>query len=431
MKVVAFLPAKETSERIKNKNVTVLDGKPLFLHTLEKLMECDFIDEVYLDTESDDIYEMAKYTGCIYLKRAVELASNKTDGHSLFYNEAVKVDADIYVQILGTSPFIKKDTIKRAINVLKETSEFDSVVLVKKDKQYLWDGSNPLYNRENIPNSKDLPDTIIETMGLYVTNKHVALDMKRRYGSSPYLLEAEPIEAVDVNYPADFRLAEIIMKGLHQNEINQLNFMAKNVNSAMLSDILDDLQIDGVVNGLKCNMDNKKVFGRAKTLKLRKLNEGEDFRGIYDALVSYEQVTTNDIIVVENECGEFAYFGELNAMLAMRAGASATIVGGVTRDQDATRKFEYPVFAAGYNCKDVRKRATLESINQTIKLGGVSVSPNDLIFADNDGIVVIPFLKVAQVMEILVKKVSMEKNVASEIISYTNPLEIVNNVGEF
>lgn len=132
MKVVAFLPAKETSERIKNKNVTVLDGKPLFLHTLEKLMECDFIDEVYLDTESDDIYEMAKYTGCIYLKRAVELASNKTDGHSLFYNEAVKVDADIYVQILGTSPFIKKDTIKRAINVLKETSEFDSVVLVKK-----------------------------------------------------------------------------------------------------------------------------------------------------------------------------------------------------------------------------------------------------------------------------------------------------------
>lgn len=268
-------------------------------------------------------------------------------------------------------------------------------------------------------------------MGLYVTNKHVALDMKRRYGSSPYLLEAEPIEAVDVNYPADFRLAEIIMKGLHQNEINQLNFMAKNVNSAMLSDILDDLQIDGVVNGLKCNMDNKKVFGRAKTLKLRKLNEGEDFRGIYDALVSYEQVTTNDIIVVENECGEFAYFGELNAMLAMRAGASATIVGGVTRDQDATRKFEYPVFAAGYNCKDVRKRATLESINQTIKLGGVSVSPNDLIFADNDGIVVIPFLKVAQVMEILVKKVSMEKNVASEIISYTNPLEIVNNVGEF
>ncbi|GHU41953.1 hypothetical protein FACS1894190_10670 [Spirochaetia bacterium] len=38
MKVVAFLPVKGTSERIQNKNTALLNGKPLFLHTLEKLM---------------------------------------------------------------------------------------------------------------------------------------------------------------------------------------------------------------------------------------------------------------------------------------------------------------------------------------------------------------------------------------------------------
>ena len=52
-KVAAFLPAKGSSERIPNKNVNLLDGKPLFLHTLEKLLQCDFIDEVWLDSESD------------------------------------------------------------------------------------------------------------------------------------------------------------------------------------------------------------------------------------------------------------------------------------------------------------------------------------------------------------------------------------------
>ena len=46
MKVVAFLPAKGSSERIENKNIKLLDGKPLFLYTLEKLVKCDFIDEV-------------------------------------------------------------------------------------------------------------------------------------------------------------------------------------------------------------------------------------------------------------------------------------------------------------------------------------------------------------------------------------------------
>ena len=36
MKVVAFVPAKGTSSRIENKNTRLLDGKPLFLYTLEK-----------------------------------------------------------------------------------------------------------------------------------------------------------------------------------------------------------------------------------------------------------------------------------------------------------------------------------------------------------------------------------------------------------
>ena len=48
------------------------------------------------------------------------LATNDTDGHSLFYNEAKKVEADIYIQILGTSPFIKKETIQKGIEVLKK-----------------------------------------------------------------------------------------------------------------------------------------------------------------------------------------------------------------------------------------------------------------------------------------------------------------------
>ena len=109
MKIIAFLPAKGTSSRIENKNIKLLDGKPLFLHTLEKLVACDFIDEVYLDSESEEIFSLAENVKCNFLKRDVSLATNMTDGHSLFYNEAKQVEADIYIQILGTSPFIKKE----------------------------------------------------------------------------------------------------------------------------------------------------------------------------------------------------------------------------------------------------------------------------------------------------------------------------------
>ncbi|GHU77229.1 hypothetical protein FACS189461_5520 [Spirochaetia bacterium] len=432
MKVVVFLPVKGTSERIQNKNTALLNGKPLFLHTLEKLMKCSFIDEVYLDTEKDEVYEMAQYTGCKYSKRDPALATNKTDGHSLFYNEAIKVEADIYIQILCTSPFIDISTIKKGVEILKNNKEYDSVVLVNREKQYTWNEAGPVYDREHIPNSKDLPDTVIETMGLYMTNKNVALNMKRRYGLNPYLLDAKPLEAMDVNYPADFELADIIAKGIKAIENRKLKFMAALINSAMISDVLDDFGLSNqIITGLHCNIQGTRLFGRARTLKIRKLRDSEDFRGIYNALKSYSEMTDNDIIIVENECPELAYFGELNTQLSIRSGASGTIIGGVTRDKDNVVQMKYPVFSFGYNCKDVRNRATLESYNKPITISGIKIDPNDLLFADNDGIVVIPAKHEEKILDLIQEKLSMENNVSREIMNYSNPIDIVNSIGAF
>jgi len=390
MKVVAFLPAKGSSNRIENKNIKLLDGKPLFLRTLEKLVNCDFIDEVYLDSESDVVFDLAEPVECKFLKRDPKLANNSTDGHRLFYNEVSKVDADIYIQILCTSPFIKPETIKKGIEILKNSNEYDSVVLIKKDKQYLWSSNQPLYNRHHIPNSIDLPDTIIETMGLYIVKKEIAHKKQMRYGENVYLLEADPIEAIDVNYPKDFEFAEYIAAGIRQEETKLFKNLAYVLNSAMLSDILDDMNINGVINGLQLNIKSKKILGRAKTLKIRNLKEGEDYRGIYDALNSYSTIGINDIIAVENECSDYAYFGELNANLAIRSGAIGAIISGKTRDYKNVKDLDFPVFAYGQKCKDVRKRATLESINKKIVIDGIEILPGDLVFGDIDGIVVIP-----------------------------------------
>jgi CMP-N-acetylneuraminic acid synthetase len=84
MKVVAFLPAKSHSERITNKNVELLDGRPLFLHNLEKLCALDCIDKVYLDTESEEIFRLADHLPIEWMKRDPKFATNATDGHELF-----------------------------------------------------------------------------------------------------------------------------------------------------------------------------------------------------------------------------------------------------------------------------------------------------------------------------------------------------------
>ncbi len=430
MKVVAFLPAKGTSSRVENKNIKLLDGKPLFLHTLEKLIECDFIDEVYLDTESDEIIYLASETNCKILKRDPNLASNTTDGNKLFLNEVNHIKADIYIQILGTSPFIEKETIKKGIDTIK-SSDFDSVVLVRKEKLYTWNEKGPNYNIENIPNSFDLNDTIIETMGLYIVKRETALCTQKRIGNKPYLLYATALEAIDVNWPEDFDLANLIAAGKREKERKLLDNIKSHLTSAMLSDIMDDFGLDGVLRGFKLNIPEKKIFGKAKTLKLRALKDGEDFRGIYNALYSYNTIIPNDIIIVENEISEFAYFGELNANLAIRAGASAAIVSGVTRDTTEVKKLGFPVFSKGSNCKDVRKRATMESYNKTIEVEGIKVSPNDLIFGDNDGIIVIPKKHEDKILKRVFEVIKTENNILVDIANGVDVDQLTKKHGFF
>lgn len=416
MKVVAFLPAKGSSDRIDNKNTRLLDGKPLFLHTLDKLLACAFIDEVYLDTESEELVAMAAERECRVLRRDPELASNRTDGNRLFMNEVGHVEADLYIQILCTSPFIDPDTIRRGVDALRDDPRHDSAVLVRKDRLYLWRDGRPTYDIAHIPNSYTLEETVIETMGLYIMRRDAALRLQRRIGDAPLLLEATPLEAVDVNWPEDFALAELIQAGRREKDRRLLSNLRGLLSSAMLSDILDDHgHPNQVIRGLSPNSPDAAMLGRAKTLRLRALREGEDFRGIYQALHSYATVVPNDIIMVENEVGEYAYFGELNANLAIRRGACGVVVGGMTRDSSAVLRTALPVFARGYSCQDVRKRATVDYINRPITIEGVRVAPEDLVFGDREGIVVIPKRVERQVLDAALKVATNEKRILIDI----------------
>lgn len=431
MKIAAFLPAKGSSERIKGKNLRLLNGKPLFLHTLEKLVECEFIDEVYLDSESDDILNYASYLNYFPLKRDKELATNKTDGHKMFYNEVRQADADIYIQILGTSPFIKKETIKKGVDILKDNPYYDSVVLVKKEKQYTWGKEQPNYNKEHIPNSIDLPDTIVETMGLYMVRSDAAHEKRQRYGDRVYLLEAEAIESVDVNFEDDFQLAERIAEGIWMEEVNKFRMLSKHLSSSLLSDILWEYGVRSSVTGLNLNIKNSRIMGRANTLKIRRLRENEDFHGIYDGLCTYKEIRNGEIICVENECPEYAYFGELNANLAIRCGAVGTIVDGVTRDIHEVTQLGYPVFSKGYCCTDVRGTATVESHNQEIRLGGIKILPGSIIFADANGVVMIPGKLEQEVLNRALESMKTEKSVLNRIILGEEAFSIHQKEGAF
>lgn len=432
VKIIAFLPAKGISTRVKSKNIALLDGEPLFLITLKKLLEIDLIDEVYLDTESEEIISLAKHLPCKIHKRNKDLANNKTDGHNLFYNEVKNYDADIYLQILCTSPFLSKKTIEKGINVLLENTNYDSVVGVRKDKFYLWSKSGPLYDFENIPNSFDLDNTIIEGMSLYVVRKEVALSDKKRIGKKPFLLPLSPIEFIDINTQEDFKFAEIVSKGINENNISKLNLLKHHLSTTILSDVLDDLGVKSILSrDFNPNFKCAKFIGRAKTLEIKEMGPSDNYKDIYRSMDLYDFVRRNDVVVVKNNVPHLAFFGELNASLAIRKGASGAVIDGVTRDNNETIKLNFPVFAKGRYAKDIRKRGVVKSINKPIEIDNVLINPDDLIFADLDGIIVIPKKIESLVIKNAIIAIENESKIKLGILKEKSSDYLLDSFGDF
>lgn len=428
MKVVAFVPAKSVSGRIQNKNLSILDGEYLFKRKLRQLLACQLIDEVFLDTDSDEIAALAADLPVRHLKRPVELASNATDGHELFAWECGTVSADIYIQALCTAPFVSAETVTRAVDALTASPDHDSLLAVIDAKQYSWSNGQPDYGRGRIPNSVDLPQTTLEAMSLYLVRRSV-LPSKQRFGGSPLLFRINPLEAIDVNWPEDLYLAETIAAGMRAQENLSLGALAPYLTSAMLSDFTREM-------GISCTLPReisggRRFFGRAKTLLLDHTREGESWKGIYDALDSYQFVRPGDVIVVENRVRDRAYFGNLNAQLAARAGAVGAVIDGVTRDHDEVEKFGFPVFSRGQYCVDIKFEGTVRSMNMPIEIGGVRINSGDYVFADPDGVTIVPFGLWPKVKQLALKAIEKEWRVGMAVALGTPAKRIYDELGEF
>ncbi len=399
MKIVAFVPAKAHSDRVANKNLAILDGEHLFKRKLQQLVDVDSIDAVYLDTESDALAARAKDLNVTRLNRPESLASNAADGHDIFAYECAAVpDADIYIQALCTAPFVGTDTLQRALKALLDNPDADSLVAVRVTKQYLWRDGQPLYEPTGrIPNSVDLPETFIEGMSLYMVRRKLGdPPPKRRIGMKPILFPLTPTEDIDINYPMDLELAEKICAGERAKVNLSLNILRAHLSSPILADITKEMELNAVLAPNIHKVSGHKILGIAKTLNLAELTvedkkrDVDSWKGIYAALGSYQFIRPGDVIMVSTEVPTKAYFGDLNANLAIRSGAQGAIIDGFTRDTADVSGLGFTVFAHGSHCSDIKYEGTVESMNAPIMIGKVSVRNGDYVFADCDGIVVIP-----------------------------------------
>ncbi len=220
-RVVAFVHAKGTSTRVPGKNLRMLGDRPLFCHAIAIARAARRVDEVVVDSDSDEILTVGALHGARPLRRPAELASNAATGDDLAYWQARNAPgAEIVLQVVPTAPFLRPESVDRAVDLLRERG-VDSVAGCRRAPLYLWRDGRPAYHRADgsIPNSFELEPLTWETTGLYANRAAAVLRLRRRLNPESCLpLPLAPIEAVDIDTPEDFALAEALWRGLHDVE---------------------------------------------------------------------------------------------------------------------------------------------------------------------------------------------------------------------
>jgi RraA family protein len=145
-----------------------------------------------------------------------------------------------------------------------------------------------------------------------------------------------------------------------------------------------------------------KLVGSAVTVKTR---PGDNLM-VHKAI---EMAGPGDVIVVDAG-GDLtnSIMGEIMVSIAKKKGIEGFIIDGAIRDSEPIRDMNYPMYAKGVTHRGPYKDGPGE-INVIVQIGGAIVHPGDIILADMDGIVVVPFEYAEALIDKVYKTMDMER----------------------
>ena len=211
--IVALIPIREGSERIKNKNFIDFAGRRSLLDIkIHHLKQAGCFDRIYISSDSDRAKQIAKENGIDFLERATEMCQSSVIWADVVEHIMNTIPGNpIVIWALATSPLFNRYT--NAVEYFLAHKENDSLVAVLPKKSFFLNkygrgiNYNPGYWH---PYSQELETYYEVTGACYIGRKSDMLKWKYWFGIRPHLFEVSETEAIDVDTLEQFKFAQKI-----------------------------------------------------------------------------------------------------------------------------------------------------------------------------------------------------------------------------
>ena len=224
-RIIALIPARGGSRRVRGKNTRLLQGEPLLAYAIAAAKEARIFSEILVSSDDDDILPLARQYGAEGLRRPDRYATDYSPDIE-WVNHAMAArgtEMDAFCILRPTSPFRRGEWIARAWAYLRENPHADSLRALRPVTEHpgkMWSTSatgriaQPVlpYHTSVAPwhscPTQELPRLWVQTAALEIAWTRVLPESISGDVVLPWLCERDAPETIDVNYEADFALCE-------------------------------------------------------------------------------------------------------------------------------------------------------------------------------------------------------------------------------
>jgi len=220
MKIVSMIPARLGSTRVKNKNLRLINKKPLIQYIINSALKSEYLNDIYINSEAPIFKEIADHNNIHFYQRNKELASDIATNDDFALDFMENVDCDILIQLLPTSPFLRSEEIDEFINKMID-QEFDTLISVSDIKIESIFKNKPINfeQKKQTPPSQLLEPVKAYACGIMGWKSDNFKQNIHKHGAAYHggdgkigFFDLKGFSTVDIDNEEDFILAEAISK---------------------------------------------------------------------------------------------------------------------------------------------------------------------------------------------------------------------------
>ncbi|QHI35231.1 CMP-N,N'-diacetyllegionaminic acid synthase [Kordia antarctica] len=228
MKILAIIPARGGSKGVPGKNKKLLHGKPLIQYSIDAALQSNYITEVVVTTDDEEIITISKSLGAnVPFVRPKHLAEDTTPTlpviqHAISYFETEGKQFDAICLLQPTSPFRPKGFLDKALETFleKQTDSLVSVLEVPHEYNPHWtfepnkNGTLDIATGEKniIPRRQELPKAYHRDGSIYITKTNIIQEENSLYGNSIAYIISDAAYYVNIDTQQDWQKATALAK---------------------------------------------------------------------------------------------------------------------------------------------------------------------------------------------------------------------------